>query len=456
MPNRPIRILLVEDNPADADLLKEQLIEECGEDAFDLVHAESLAEALDRLSKQGVDVVLLDLLLPDSHGLETFTAVYTQVPGMPIVVLSGFDDETTAAKAVREGAQDYLVKGQVDGHMLLRSMRYAMERTRPEANFLQNSAVGAKAGMVGKSHGFKKAMEFVGMVAKTSNTSVLLRGETGTGKGRVAEAIHKSSNRRDKPFFNLNCSAIPENLLEAEMFGYEKGAFTDAKQAKKGLFELADGGTIFLDEIGDMDVKLQPKLLQFLESRTIRRVGGVTDIRVDVRVIAATNKNLETLVREKKFREDLYYRLKVMDITIPPLRERKMDIPALTEHYLREFAGAHKKNVKGLTKACMEAFTNYSWPGNIRELRNVIERAVILADSEELGVEDLPMEIASACELPDTAALPAADASLAEMEKAHIVNVITKVNGNKTQAAKILGISRLTLRNKLKSYGIED
>ncbi|MBI3756180.1 MAG: sigma-54-dependent Fis family transcriptional regulator, partial [Deltaproteobacteria bacterium] len=334
MHKKTIKILLVEDNPADARLIKEMLLDSSDKDAFSFTHVIRLSEALKHLLKEHFDIVLLDLILPDSSEIETFKQIYSQMPGVPIVVLTGLADETLAVKAVREGAQDYLIKGQVDGEMLMRSMRYAIERKQAggEAKKLLSEPSSYQRDeyqylpMVGASKSLKEITELIDMVAKTSNTSVLIQGETGTGKGLVANAIHFLSNRNTNPFIKLNCSAIPDTLLETEMFGYEKGAFTDAKQAKKGLFEVADGGTIFLDEIGDMDIRLQPKILQVLENRTFRRVGGIRDIKVDVRVIAATNKNLEAMVKEKRFREDLYYRLKVMVINIPPLRERKEDI----------------------------------------------------------------------------------------------------------------------------------
>ncbi|MEK7773592.1 MAG: sigma-54 dependent transcriptional regulator, partial [Deltaproteobacteria bacterium] len=331
--SKTLKILLIEDNPPDARLLREMLADTNMKDSLRIVNAARLSEALERLGKETFDCILLDITLPDSQGLETFFIVKASAPEVPVVVLTGLADETMAAMAVREGAQDYLVKGQVDGNILARSMRYAIERQtaarRPDKSAGGNahSAAGDEGAqylrIIGTSSSIREVKDIISTVARTSSTSVLIQGETGTGKGLVANAVHFFSNRRSHPFIKLNCSAIPDTLLEAEMFGYEKGAFTDAKQSKQGLFELADHGSIFLDEIGDMDLRLQPKLLQVLENRTFRKLGGVRDIKVDVRVVAATNRNLEAMVREKRFREDLFYRLKVMVIEIPPLRERK-------------------------------------------------------------------------------------------------------------------------------------
>ncbi len=463
MSDEPVKILLVDDNPHDARLIKEML-SEVETLNFTIQYAERLEDALMSVAKNSFDVVLLDLMLPDSQGLDTFLRMYEKAPWLPTVVLTGLSDETMAANAVREGAQDYLVKGQVDGNILVKAMRFAIERRR------QSIAKGAKRApaerpsdtnlkLIGTSDGLKEVEEFIATVSKTSNTSVLLHGETGTGKGLVANAIHYSSNRSAGPFIELNCSAIPDTLLETEMFGYEKGAFTDAKQGKKGLFELAEGGTVFLDEVGDMDMKIQPKLLKFLESRTFRKVGGTKDIKVDLRIIAATNKDLDTLVKEKRFREDLYYRLKVMVITLPPLRERTRDIIPLAEYFIASYCETSGEKIKKLSPECREIFLKYDWPGNVRELKNVIERATILSRSEEILAEHLPRELRSG---KSSASAPApstaidVDMTLDALEKTHIIKVLKKSGGNKTLASRMLGVSRLTLRKKMKDYGIEE
>lgn len=462
----PVRILLVEDNPADACLVKEMLKDAAtgglASFEYDIIHAGRLSEALKYLGSEGFSVMLVDLDLPDSRGIETFLAVHKAAPSVPVVLLTGLADEAMGVKAVKEGAQDYLVKGQVDENALVRAIKYALERHRatlerpapaPQTNG-QKAASGERPpfDIIGSAPKFKEVMALIGTVTKTSTTSVLITGETGTGKELAANSIHYLSNRREGPFIKVNCSAIPDALLEAEMFGYEKGAFTDAKQSKKGLFELAHGGSIFLDEIGDMDLRLQPKLLQILENRVFRKVGGTKDIHVDVRVITATNKDLDAMVKEKRFREDLFYRLKVMVIELPPLRERKEDIIPIAEHFLRENCKASGVN-KTISKECHAVLIEFPWPGNIRELRNTIERAVILAhDSDEICPRHLPLDIAGASigVMPEQGATQA-DITLDEMERRYIKHILAKTNGNKTKAAEILGISRLTLREKLKT-----
>jgi len=460
-----LKILLVEDSPADARLLWEMLRESAIKGRFTLDPAVTLNEAISQLSSKKFDLVLLDLMLPDSAGLDTFTAVHKACPDVPVVLLTGLSDENLAARAVREGAQDYLVKGQVDPAALVRSMRYAVERHVAERSF-KPSVKPAEEGrrlcpdMVGSSNALKEVRSLIETVARTSNTSVLIMGETGTGKELVANSIHFLSSRRYGPFIKINCSAIPDTLMEVEMFGYEKGAFTDARQSKNGLFELADGGTIFLDEIGDMDIRLQPKLLQILENRTLRKLGGVVDIKIDVRVIAATNVELSEMVREKRFREDLYYRLNVMVISLPALRERREDIAPLAEHFMNENSQLEGKEgeVKKLTPESAAILAGYNWPGNIRELKNVIERAMILAGLGDIRPEHLQLTGAAAPAPAPQAFAPgySMDMSLEELEKAHIRNVLEKTNGNITHASKVLGISRYTLREKLKKYGLRE
>lgn len=468
MQKKPIKILLVEDDPIYARLIKEMLADALGEkDSFAIVHAMRLSDAIKFYAEDIFDVVLLDIMLPDSRGIETFQNINRRIKDAPIVVLSALDDEKLAVSAVRQGAQDYLVKMQIDGELLARSIRYAIERKLAgnsakkllsESTPIPEQSEYQYLKMIGSGQRMKEVEELVSTVAKTSNTSVLIQGETGTGKGLAANAIHFLSSRRTHPFIKLNCSSIPDTLLETELFGYEKGAFTDAKQGKKGLFEVAEGGTIFLDEIGDMDLKLQPKILHVLENRTLRRVGGILDIKTDVRIIAATNSNLEQLIAEKRFREDLYYRLKVMTIDIPPLRNRKEDIAPIAEYFIHENSKTYKKGVKRLSAKSKEIFLKYGWPGNVRELKNVIERAVILSDSEEILPEHLPLELTKEIPqiVPASSRMPSDNMSLEEIEKIHITNVLNNVKGNKTRASKILGISRLTLREKIKKYRIED
>lgn len=459
-----LRILLVDDNPADSRLIRETLAESGAGELFSITDARTLREAITHASAGSFDIILLDLTLPESSGLDTFLRVFENARSTPIVVLTGLDDENLAANAVRAGAQDYLVKGQVDSSLLVRAIRFALERKRraeeKDAKKLRSESMTHMAEektdlrMVSASKAFKEVGEMVQMVAKTSNTSVLLHGETGSGKGLVANAIHAASNRRTHAFIEINCSAIPDTLLETEMFGYEKGAFTDAKQTKKGLFELAEGGTVFLDEIGDMEMRVQPKLLKFLESRSFRKVGGTKDVKVDLRVIAATNKDLEALVREGRFREDLYYRLKVMVINIPPLRDRKEDILPLAQYFLSSY-DSHRTEERKFSPECAPILLGYSWPGNVRELKNVVERASILSGSGDIMPVHLPDELKRSTTELQCDDL-SADMSLKEIEVRHIKKILKKVNGNKTTASKILGISRLTLRKKLQEAGEKD
>ncbi|MBI5587018.1 MAG: sigma-54-dependent Fis family transcriptional regulator [Deltaproteobacteria bacterium] len=453
----PLNILLVDDNPADSRLVREMLADSGAGDLFSITEAHTLKAAVREASAGGYDIILLDLTLPETSGIDTFLKVYEKARSTPIVVLTGLDDEMLAANAVRAGAQDYLVKGHADSSMLVRAIRFALERKRRaeerDAKKLRSESMTHMAEqrcdlrMISSSSSFKEVEEMVRTVAQTSNTSVILQGETGTGKGLVANAIHFASNRRTHPFIEINCSAIPDTLLETEMFGYEKGAFTDAKQTKKGLFELAEGGTVFLDEIGDMELRIQPKLLKFLESRTFRKIGGTKDIKVDLRVIAATNKDLEALVRENRFREDLYYRLKVMVINLPPLRDRKEDILPLARYFISTYENSLGA-VKRLSPECHRILLGYNWPGNVRELKNAIERATILSGNGDILPAHLPDELSKTASAQPLA-MSASDMTLKEAEKKHINMVLAKVRGNKSAASKILGISRLTLRKKL-------
>ena len=464
-----VSILLVEDNAADARLVVEMLRDAAADGIFPLsyevIRAKRLSQAERLLEGAAYDVILIDLSLPDSHGLETFTSVHQKAPSAPVVVLTGLSDEAMGIRAVKDGAQDYLVKGEVDSGILARSIRFAIERHKglrphtvgvpePYAPVKGPSVEGsAFQEMVGTSQCFKEALGLAQMVARTSRTSVLIIGETGTGKELIANSIHYSSSRKEGPFIKLNCSAIPDSLLEAEMFGYEKGAFTDARQMKKGLFEVADGGTIFLDEIGDMDARLQPKFLQILENRSFRRVGGTRDITDDVRVVAATNKDLELMVKERRFREDLYYRLKVMVISLPSLRQRHEDIIPLAEGFIAENCRSLGCGLKRLSDDGRESLMRYPWPGNIRELRNAIERAVLIAPADEILPAHLPSELRSDAQAVAPQDLFSSVMSLDEMERSYVRFILDKVGGNKTRAAEILGISRLTLREKIKIQG---
>jgi len=460
---RSIRILLVEDNPADSRLVREMLVDHgAGRMDIKMACVGSLGEAVQCLEDDVFDVMLLDLALPDGHGLDLVAKINRLASWLPVVILTGLSDEIQAIKAVQEGAQDYLVKGEVDGDILLRAIRYAIERkrfekasrhTRDRGVHYDDKAGVQRSKMVGVSAAFKDVLNLAATLAKTSRTSVLIQGETGTGKGLIANFIHNTSNRREGPFITLNCSSIPSTLLESEMFGYERGAFTGAKHSKKGLLEIANGGTIFLDEIGDMEIALQPKLLQFIENRTFRKVGGTREVKVDVRIIAATNKDLAAQVREKMFREDLYFRLKVMVIKMPPLRERKEDIMPLFDYFLTLYSKEMGYDVPVINPEALEILLRYPWPGNVRELKNVIEMAIILSGpSGEIEPQHLPQELHAVDQPTTEQTFFSKDMTLDELNRMYILHTLDKVKGNKARAARILGITYPTLIAKLKKY----
>ena len=450
-------ILIVEDNEdfalTIADVLRKKQYEVkpvfTGEDALEYVR------------NHLVDLVLLDIRLPGKDGLEVIRELKDLDPDMVVIMMTAFADIEPAIEAMKMGAFDYLVKPfdleelrlVVDKALETQHLRREVARLRwqKEKELPHSELYGNSASML-------QVKELIRIVAATPRTSVLIQGESGTGKELVANAIHYSSQRRDKPFIKINCSAIPDNLLESELFGYEKGAFTDARATKKGLFELAHTGTIFLDEISSLKPELQPKLLRILEMQTFRRVGGTNDIQVDVRIIAATNRKLEDCVKEGSFREDLFYRLKVMVIDLPPLRERKEDIIPLAKLFVNQNNKVFNKNIQGLAPEAEKVLLHYPWPGNVRELKNVIERAVILCRSDFIGPEHLPQELNKASqEAPvQVGEALSSDMSLAEMEKRHILFVLKANKFNKSQTARVLGISRSTLREKLRLYGIED
>jgi two-component system response regulator AtoC len=370
--------------------------------------------------------------------------------------------------AMKRGAFNYLVKPFNQDEMLVVA-RKALETTRLQRELAlvrqrQKRKYGTE-NLVGKSQKMLEVFELIRKVAGSSATTVLVQGESGTGKDLVAKAIHFSSDRSTNPFMNITCSALPETLLESELMGYEKGAFTDARERKRGLLEVADGGTVFLDEIGDMGIGLQAKLLRFLEEKAIRRVGGSRDMTVNVRIVAATNRDLDQAVREGKFREDLYYRLKVIPVEMPPLRERREDIPLLVTHFIELFNAEFRKNTRGFTPEALKCCEEYSWPGNVRELRNVVERAMILENKEFLGPEDLPLAIReetakAADESADAGsgsgafAMPEEECGLREMEERMVRRALEKTNGNQSRAAQLLDISRDSLRYKMRKFGM--
>ncbi len=449
------KILIIEDNE---DLVF-SLTKVLQNEDYQVVSASSGEKGLEILQKDLIDLILLDLNLPKMNGLDTLTRIKENDPDMAVLMMTASTDIQPAIEALKKGAFEYLmkpfeldelkvvVKHALESHQLkleVNRLKRAHHKQHPSDNIFGESAI------------IQKTRDLINVIAKTPRTSVMIQGSSGTGKELVANAIHYGSSRRSKPFIKINCSAIPDNLIESELFGHEKGSFTDAKTLKKGLFELANGGTIFLDEIASMKLSLQPKILRLIESQTFRRIGGVNDINVDVRIIAATNVDLAKLVEEKEFREDLFYRLKVMEVTIPPLKERGNDVLLLAKLFLQEFNIEFNKDLLGFSEETERLMLDYEWPGNVRELKNVIERGVILCQDNLIKPEHLPLELREGSEKPLTEKPSFGNIPLQEMEKYHILQVLDSVNGNKSQASRILDISRSTLREKLKSYHITD
>lgn len=425
---------------------------------FDVEVAEDGQQALAMLKERTFSLILLDLRLPDMNGLDILARIKESDDQPLVVIMTAYPEVRTAVAALKAGAYDYINKP-FDLEDLQELIRRAIEthRLRREVEWRRAQAeTCAIEGLIGDSPAFRRMLDMTARIAGAGKIPVLIRGESGTGKERVAQAIHSRSPRVDGPWVTLNCSALPEGLLESELFGHERGAFTDAKQMKRGLLELADGGTMFLDEIGDLSLTLQPKLLRVLETQTFRRVGGQKEIRVDVRFVSATHRDLASMVQSGHFREDLYYRLNVGAIDLPALRERQEDILALAKHFLDKTALVIGIGSPGFDPAVEPLLKAYRWPGNVRELRNVVERAAILSLGECISAQHLPREITG-----DNPAMPvlfcaqsgSAIRPLAAVETDYIRHVLHSCAGNKTQAAELLGITRLTLRNKLREAG---
>jgi DNA-binding NtrC family response regulator len=444
-----IRVLVVDDERPIRFLMEKELPR-----AGCLVTcAESGEDALERLRTQEFDVVLMDLKMPGIGGLEALRRIRDLGASAEVVVLTGHPDVTTAIEAMKLGAYDYLTKpfklAEVE-----EVLRRAAERTRLQKENAALRRMVAQRGplphIVAEGQAMRAVLQAVERIAPRE-ANVLIQGESGTGKGLLAQTIHQMSRRAAGPFLVINCGAFQDQLLESELFGHEKGAFTGASGAKQGLFEVADRGTLLLDEVGEMSPAMQVKLLQVLDTREMRRVGGTRVHRVDVRIIAATNKDLSQEVRARRFREDLHYRLNVLGLTVPPLRERREDIPPLIEHFLRQFR-ATGEAVKSIAPEALRLLRDYAWPGNVRELANTIERLVILAPGEVIGPEDLPLNIRVPAGPPP--GRPRGAVSLAEMERLHITRVLAETGGRKMQAARLLGIDLKTLNHKIRIYRI--
>ena len=398
--------------------------------------------------KEIPDTIILDLRLPDQYGIDVLNAVKKDHPEISVIVMTGYGEIEEAVRAMKLGAEYYFQKP-ID----LEELAVIVEKSLGIRQIRQEAVLrrGSSYPIIGRSMHTQGLIHMINLLAANASTTVLIQGETGTGKELMARNIHLMSSRMDKPFIDINCAAIPEHIVESELFGYEAGAFTDAKKTKKGLVELADGGSLFLDEIGDMPLSAQAKILRVLETRTLKRLGGTRDITVDVRFIAATNKNLAERVKSGSFREDLYYRLNVMPVEILPLRKRPEDIPLIADFLLKEVKKAiGKKEISGFTAEGIDLLSSYKWPGNVREMRNVIERAAILCRGDNISVDHLILPAAGRTTLQDQK--PPGDnlMTLNEVEQSHIKQVLELTGGNRTRAAQILGVARSTLNEKVK------
>lgn len=446
------QVLVIDDDAA----IRHLLVRLLAPTGVEVHGAETGSAGVHMADEIGPDVILLDLRLPDVEGLSVLETLRARHPESAVIMMTAFGQIEAAVEAMRRGATDFLEKPFGHPDKLRFSVRRALEevRARRELRRLSERAATGAGGvdlLVGESEAMRHLRRVVVQVARSEARTVLIVGESGTGKELVARALHQESARRTYPFVEINCAAITETLFESELFGHERGAFTDARTLKKGLMEYADRGTLFLDEISEMAPSSQAKLLRALQERTFRRVGGTRDIQVDVRVIAATNRALETLVRDGRFREDLYYRISVIPITIPPLRERPEDILPLARHFLDQVTRESGKVIKGFTPEAERRLLAYSWPGNVRELRNVVERMVILSTRDVIDGEDVPLAPAASAPAPTESPLAALGGlrRLEDVERAYILTVLQAVHGNRSAAARILGITRQTLRKKI-------
>jgi two-component system response regulator HydG len=450
----PVRVLIVDDNESHSEALKDAL----EIDGYRCTLAGSGEDAIGKLSEQTFDAVLTDLVMPDKSGIEVLQASVRLQPDAVVLLITGHESVKTAVDAMRNGAADYLAKP-VDLAELRTRLARAVEGGRlRRANVELQRQIDKRfgfEGIIGQSPEMQRLFDVLGQVSGT-NATVLVLGESGTGKELVARAIHQNSPRAKKNFVAVNCAALSEGLIESELFGHVKGAFTGAVASKEGRIVYADGGTLFLDEVGDMPLATQAKLLRVLETREVVPVGGNAARKVDIRLVSATNRDLEDLVKESRFREDLLYRLRVVQIRLPSLRQRSTDLPLLMDHFIGEFARTHSRNVRGMTPEARALLLAYDWPGNVRELRNVIENMVVVSHSDMLGLADVPEQLRGAPIVSTgvRGGFDLAGRSLAEVERALIERNLELTQGNREKTARILGMGERTLYRKLKEYGL--
>jgi DNA-binding NtrC family response regulator len=451
-----MNILVVDDEKLIRWSLKERLTQE----GYTVKEAEDGRSASGVLEAEPPDLVLLDMRLPDTDGLSILRGIQERCPELPVIVITAYSTVDTAVEAMKLGAYDYVAKPFNMDELAItvkRALEASALRREIQDHVREQKARFGLHNLVGKSKAIRDIALLVGKVSRSEASTILIRGESGTGKDVIAKALHYESLRAQKPFMNITVTALQDTLLESELFGHEKGSFTDAKAQKKGLFELAHGGTVFLDEIGDMSPTLQSKLLRALEERAFRRIGGVLDIKVDVRVIAATNGNLEKAIEEKKFREDLYYRLNIITVDVPALRDRREDIPLLVEHFLKHFSKEFRKEVRDVSGEAMQKLMAHDWPGNVRELRNVIERAVLLGSGPVISAEDITTRrsVAPPSEKDKRfVSLPQKGLNLDELEKDLVTQALERTGRNQTKAGELLGMTRDQIHYRMEKYGL--
>jgi len=441
------KILVVDDEAA----IRESLCDWLSDVGYEVLTAENGPQALEIIEREKLGIVITDLVMPGMDGIELMKTAKNILPNIEVIIITAYGSIPTAISAMREGAYDYIEKPFCPERAELLIEKLVERQKLVEENLSLHQKLEEHyrfENIITKSPKMQQVIEVIKIVAK-SNATVLIIGDSGTGKELVARAIHSQSHRRSRPFVAISCTALAESLLESELFGHEKGAFTGAYAQKKGKFEAANRGSLFLDEIGEMSANIQVHLLRVLEEKEFARVGGNELIKVDVRIISATNKDMKKAIASGEFREDLYYRLNVVSIELPPLRERREDIPLLAQHFLKKFVIENQKEITGFSPEATDFLLKYEWPGNVRELENAIERAVILAKDSYIEATDLPQENSTLAR----SSVP--EESLAEMERNHILNILNEAGGNRSEAARILGISRVTLHNKLKAYGLD-